>query len=149
MKKENFLKFTKEGIYNNSEVRSPKSELGHRNSKLLLMLINYHNRTFRAISNSENGEVSSATIFKYFQEKTVFSGEYAGGNIIKGNIIGKVNSDNSLTFSYQHIDPKGNILTGRCHSTPEMMTNGKIRLHEKWQWTCRDFSQGTSVIEEI
>ena len=114
-----------------------------------IISINYNNRQFRAISNSENGEVSTATVFKYFQEKNTFFGQYSGGNIIKGNIIGKVNSDNSLIFSYQHIDPKGDILTGLCNSTPEIMENGKIRLHEKWQWTCRDFSEGYSIIEEI
>jgi hypothetical protein len=27
--------------------------------------------------------------------------------------------------------------------------NGKIRLHETWQWTSGDFSSGTSIIEEI
>ncbi|MGB0863927.1 MAG: n-acetylglutamate synthase, partial [Saprospiraceae bacterium] len=98
---------------------------------------------------SENGEVDTTTVFEYFQEENIFSGEYSGGNIIKGNIIGRVNSDNSLTFSYQHIDPKGEILTGKCNSRPEIMPNGKIRLHEKWQWTCRDFSEGYSIIEEI
>jgi hypothetical protein len=113
------------------------------------MAINYHQRIFRAVSNSENGEVSSATTFKYFQEGNILSGEYAGGNIVKGNIIGKINADHTLSFSYQHIDPKGDILTGRCHSKPEIMANGKIRLYEKWQWTCRDFSEGTSIIEEI
>jgi hypothetical protein len=29
------------------------------------------------------------------------------------------------------------------------MKNGKIRLHEKWQWTSGDGSKGESILEEI
>ncbi|WP_321538875.1 hypothetical protein [Flavobacterium piscinae] len=39
-------------------------------------------------------------------------------------------------------------MTGICHSKPEIMENGKIRLHETWQWTSGDYSNGESIIEE-
>jgi len=50
---------------------------------------------------------------------------------------------------YQHINTNGQFLTGVCFSKPEIMPGGKIRLHEKWQWTCGDYSQGESVAEEM
>lgn len=34
-------------------------------------------------------------------------------------------------------------------STPEILSNGKIRLLEQWQWTNGDNSTGKSIIEEI
>jgi hypothetical protein len=40
-------------------------------------------------------------------------------------------------------------MTGKCYSTPEIMDNGKIRLHEIWEWTSGDCSKGNSIIEEI
>jgi hypothetical protein len=40
-------------------------------------------------------------------------------------------------------------MTGKCFSKPEILINGKIRLHETWQWTSGDFLSGTSIIEEI
>ena len=40
-------------------------------------------------------------------------------------------------------------MTGICKSVPEILPNGKLRLHEAWQWTCRDHSRGTSVLEEF
>jgi hypothetical protein len=40
-------------------------------------------------------------------------------------------------------------MTGICTSTPEVLENKKIILHEKWQWTSGDMSKGESVIEEI
>ena len=39
-------------------------------------------------------------------------------------------------------------MTGICQSTPELLPNGKLRLHEAWQWTAGDRSKGSSVIEE-
>jgi len=40
-------------------------------------------------------------------------------------------------------------MTGKCTSTPELMENGKLRLHEVWQWTSGDLSECTSILEEI
>lgn len=40
-------------------------------------------------------------------------------------------------------------MTGRCHSVPEVLADGRIRLHEQWQWTSGNQSKGESVIEEI
>jgi hypothetical protein len=39
-------------------------------------------------------------------------------------------------------------MTGICISKPEILENGKIRLHEFWEWTSGDKSKGTSIIEE-
>jgi hypothetical protein len=40
-------------------------------------------------------------------------------------------------------------MTGVCRSTAEILSDGRIRLLEKWQWTSGDFSEGESVVEEI
>ena len=40
-------------------------------------------------------------------------------------------------------------MTGICNSAPRIMTSGKIRLHENWQWTSGDLSKGESILEEI
>jgi hypothetical protein len=34
-------------------------------------------------------------------------------------------------------------------SRPEILANGKIRLHESWEWTSGDKSTGKSIIEEL
>jgi hypothetical protein len=75
--------------------------------------------------------------------------EYRGGEIIFGNLIAKVFDDDSLEMSYQHLNLSGELMTGKCLSTPEILPDGKIRLFEQWQWTCKDFSSGESVIEEV
>ena len=49
--------------------------------------MNLNGKTFRATSNSENGEVSSATRFKYFEQDGLVWAEYSGGDILKGSTI--------------------------------------------------------------
>jgi hypothetical protein len=51
-------------------------------------------------------------------------------------------------MSYHQVNYNGELMTGICQSTPEILPNGKIRLHEKWEWTSGDKSKGTSIIEE-
>ena len=113
------------------------------------MRINYDNRAFRSISNSENGEVSGETVFHYQHDGDVVWAEYSGGEIVRGTLLAKVLADDSLEMRYRHISRRGDLMTGTCKSIPELLPDGRIRLHEKWQWTCGDHSSGESVIEEI
>jgi len=112
------------------------------------MKINLNNRKFKALENSENGEISNDTVFHYFQEKDVIWANYAGGNIIKGFLIGKIVGE-SLEFNYQHINESMELLTGKCKSQLQINNEGKMKLLEQWQWTCKDFSKGSSVLIEI
>lgn len=111
--------------------------------------INYDGRIFRSVSNSETGEVSAETTFYYHQKDEIVQAEYSGGEIVFGNLIAKVLADNSLEMRYQHLNKSGELMTGKCFSVPEIMTDGKIRLHERWEWTSGNFSKGESVIEEV
>jgi hypothetical protein len=49
---------------------------------------------------------------------------------------------------YHQINDNDELMTGICKSIPEILENGKIRLHESWKWTSGDKSEGNSVIEE-
>lgn len=111
--------------------------------------INYDKRVFKSVQNSETGEVSAETRFYYHQKGNVVWAEYSGGEIIFGNLIAKVFDDDSLEMSYQHLNKQGELMTGKCLSKPEILANKKIRLHEKWQWNCGDFSEGESIVEEV
>lgn len=112
-------------------------------------MINYNNKQFRSVGNTENGEVSSDTLFSYQQNGQIILASYEGGQILKGNLVGKVNNEGQIEMRYQHLNQQMEFMTGKCVSTPEVLPNGKIRLHEKWQWTSGDCSEGESVIEEV
>lgn len=110
-------------------------------------MINYNQRIFKSVSNSETGEVSAETRFKYQQQDNLVWAEDNGGEIIFGILITKVVENDGLEMRYQHLNSKGELMTGRCFSTPQRLPNGKIPLLEKWQWTSGYFSSGESVIE--
>jgi hypothetical protein len=113
------------------------------------MSISYDDRRFRSVSNSDSGEVGAETIFHYHQNGRVVWAEYSGGEVLRGMLIAKVLADDSLDMRYQHMNRSGELMTGVCRSTPELLSDGRVRLHEQWQWTSGDLSLGESVIEEI
>lgn len=113
------------------------------------MKINYNGRSFKPVSTSDNGETSEETIFQYKQTENILSAVYSGGKIITGHLIGLVNEEGEIEMRYHQVNKDGELMTGICHSKPEILQNGKIRLHETWEWTSGDYSKGTSTLEEI
>jgi len=112
-------------------------------------MINYNARTFRPVFNSANGETSDETVFYYKQKGGILTSEYAGGKIVSGHLIGLVDTNGNIDMRYHQINILGEITTGICKSKPEILDNGKIRLHESWEWTSGDQSKGQSIVEEI
>lgn len=112
-------------------------------------MINYHNKTFRPIDLSANSESSGETIFLYTQEGNILMAAYSGGKILKGQLIGLVDQEGNIDMRYHQVNNRGELMTGICKSTPELLPNGKIRLHESWEWTSGDKTKGHSVIEEL
>lgn len=111
--------------------------------------MNYDNKKFRSIQNTENGETSNETIFHYKQVGNILHSTYSGGKIKTGHLIALVDENGNIDMRYHQINTKGELMTGICHSIPEILPNGKICLHESWQWTSGDKSKGTSILEEV
>ena len=111
-------------------------------------MINYNNKIFKPVVNSENGETSQETLFHYKQSGSVLTADYSGGRIIVGHLIGTVDENGIIDMRYHQINDQGEIMTGRCKSVPEILDTGKIRLHETWEWTSGDLSKGHSIVEE-
>ena len=103
-------------------------------------------RFFTAVENSESGEVSDQTIFCYHQKGSMIWAEYSGGSVAKGFLIGTMDENRGLHFTYQHLNNAGELKAGSCDSEPRE-ENGRLRFYEKWQWTTGE--AGASVIEEI
>jgi hypothetical protein len=112
-------------------------------------MVNYDGKTFRSIENSPSGEVGADTLFHYQQSGNIVWAEYSGGEIVRGHLIATADDNGVLDMRYQHVNKGGELMTGVCTSTPETLADGRIRLHEKWQWTCGDHSSGESIVEEI
>ncbi|PWW82168.1 n-acetylglutamate synthase [Prosthecochloris marina] len=113
------------------------------------MKYNLDGKIFQSIENTENGEVSSETLFHYHQDDNIISADYSGGSIIKGHLLGKMSEDGTLEFTYHHINLEGNLMLGKCTSVPTLLPDGRLKLSEQWQWLSGDKSMGKSQIIEI
>lgn len=111
-------------------------------------MIDYNNKVFRPVENTANSETSNETVFIYRQTGNLLTSEYSGGRIKKGHLIGLVDEEGNINMRYHQVNDKNELMTGICRSRPEVLENGKIRLHESWEWTSGDKSKGISIIEE-
>ena len=113
------------------------------------MKIDYEGKTFRSVSNSAAGEVGTETVFQYHQQGCVVWAEYSGGEIEFGHLFATCDPEGCLDMAYHHVNKSGKLMAGICNSIPEILPDGRIRLHESWTWTLGGQGSGESTIEEI
>ena len=111
--------------------------------------VSYEGRRFRSVENSGTGEVGPETVFAYRQSGEVVSATYEGGGVRSGVLIAAADGGGNLDARYAHVNASGGLMTGECRTTPEVLPDGRLRLHEEWRWTSGDGSSGRSVVEEI
>ena len=70
------------------------------------MSLDYNNRIFRALENSEHGEVSGDTVFFFSQNAECVHAIYQGGDVVYGTLIATMDSDGVLDMRYQHLNGK-------------------------------------------
>lgn len=109
---------------------------------------NLEGRVFRSVMNTKNGEVGADTVFHYHQSGDVVSAEYRGGAILVGHLVARVLPDGRLDMRYHHVNADGELMVGKCLSTPELTESGKLLFKEEWQWLSGDMSSGYSEILE-
>lgn len=105
-------------------------------------------RRFRDVSPDHQGDVGEDTVFEYRQEPDgLIHAKYEGGSIRLGYLVGTRTAD-ELDFRYTHVTAGGRTASGRCRSRVDVLDDGRLRMHETWEWTSKP-GNGTSVIEEI
>ncbi len=111
--------------------------------------INYDGRRFR-MSSTSTGDTAAinGTIFEYQQDGDMVTCVYRGGSVREGRMIGLVDGDSNLTIRFTHIYTDGRMMSGHGHSQPEILPDGRIKLHETFTVFDNDHS-GTSTVEEI
>lgn len=109
--------------------------------------VSLEGRRFRSVANSDGGDVGGATAFSYHQDGTVIWAVYAGGVVRLGHLVGTRSGD-QLDFRYAHLTTDGATAGGHCRSRIEVLPDGRLRLHETWEWESRA-GTGTSIVEEV
>jgi hypothetical protein len=93
------------------------------------------------------GQVGSGTRFSYHEADGRIWAEYAGGEMVRGHLVGTRAGDR-LDFRYVQLTHGGQTASGHCLSTVHELSDGRVRLEERWEWESRTGS-GTSVVEEL
>jgi hypothetical protein len=104
-------------------------------------------RRFRAIGAAEGGDVGPDTVFEYRQEGHIVHAWYAGGDVQLGFLVG-LRAVDSIEFRYVQLRADGSTASGHCRSRIECLPDGRLRLHERWQWDSQP-GGGSSIVEEI
>lgn len=99
------------------------------------------------VADQAPGQVGTRTRFTYHEQQGVIWADYAGGDVVRGHLIGTRTGDR-LDFRYIQLKQDGTTSSGHCVSTVVDLTDGRVRLEERWEWESQEGS-GTSVVEEL
>jgi hypothetical protein len=76
-------------------------------------------------------------------------GEFSGGSARRGALCGLCAEDGTLEFAYTMVLTSGEVVSGRCVSTPEVLSDGRIKLYERWERYGPNGATGVSELEEL
>ncbi|MGW7056380.1 hypothetical protein [Streptomyces sp. NPDC054887] len=99
------------------------------------------------VADQAPGQVGTRTRFTYHEQDGRIWAEYAGGDVVRGHLVGTREGD-TLHFRYVQLKHDGTTSSGRCASTVVGLPDGRVRLEETWAWESQEGS-GTSVVEEL
>ncbi len=107
-------------------------------------MINYDGREFRSLDPAE-----ASAIARYHQDGDLLWGDFAGGSVRHGSLAGRTLAGDELEFAYSCVLITGEVISGRCRSSPQLLADGRLRLSESWIRYGADASTGTSQIEQL
>jgi hypothetical protein len=109
-----------------------------------LAVFSYEGRRFRP-------ENAAEPVVTYRQEGDLMWAEIpAGSGVRRGALTGRCSSDGTLDFAYSMVLDDGEVICGRCHSTPmRRRGGGGIRIREEWERYGPNSATGVSYLEEV
>ncbi|PSM42036.1 hypothetical protein C6Y14_16530 [Streptomyces dioscori] len=99
------------------------------------------------VADQAPGQVGTRTRFSYHEKDGEIWAEYAGGDVVRGHLVGTREGDR-LDFRYVQLKTDGTTSSGHCVSQVGETPDGRVRLAETWEWESQEGS-GTSVVEEV
>ncbi|MFD3872784.1 hypothetical protein [Streptomyces sp. NPDC058623] len=103
--------------------------------------------TFAPTADQAPGQVGRQTLFTYHESDGQVWAEYAGGDVVRGHLVGTRSGD-GIDFRYVQLRADGTTASGHCVSLVTELPDGRLRLEETWTWESRPGS-GTSTVEQI
>lgn len=104
-------------------------------------------RVLAPVADQAPGQVGTGTRFTYHEAEGRIWASYAGGDVVRGHLVGTRDGD-LLDFRYVQLTRDGGTSSGHCVATVVGLPDGRVRLEETWEWESRQGS-GTSAVEEL
>jgi hypothetical protein len=108
-------------------------------------VIDYDGRLF-TVPDAAGGQ---SPVAHYRQRADLVWGEFTGGHVRRGGLVGTCTPDGELTMTYCMVLRSGEVISGRSRSTPHRLEDGRIRLFEVWERYGPHAAHGTSYLEEL
>ncbi len=106
--------------------------------------MNLAGKTFRAVSNSKNGQLNTETEMRFVADDGTITGVYSGGTIAVGHVLAKRTGELAMDMLYHGASKDGAHNAGKAHATFSEDDSGRVRMHLDWQWLTGDQSKGQS-----
>jgi hypothetical protein len=106
--------------------------------------LRYGGRVFRPVPVADEADPPTG---RYYEDGDVVWAEFSGGHLRVGRLVGQRCPDGSIDAAYCQVMADGEVVAGRCRSTPSVLADGRVRLTEHWRRV--DGSSGMSEIEEV
>ena len=98
-----------------------------------------------AVHTASTGVVNAETIFEFHQTGSHVHASYAGGRVVRGFLVGKVEGAR-LEFRYCQLHEDGELDGGHSVCELQRSDEGLLQIVEHFDW---DGGQGTNVIQEL
>lgn len=106
-------------------------------------MFNLDKKQFVVVDN-EHGLSSQDTIFRYYQDGEIVTGDYSGGEIEQGRFVGKYVKTNRIDLLFQCITCSGELLSGEAKGSVDSDDAGLLRLVFDWRWLSGAHGNGIS-----
>lgn len=112
-------------------------------------MIDYDGRSFRSSAAETADGDGRGPIGHYRQRGDLVWAQFSGGAVVHGSLAGTCADDGTLTLAYCQVLADGEVVAGRCTTTPVVLPDGRLRLREQWQRFGAAAATGISYIEEL
>ncbi len=116
-------------------------------TKKLSKKIDFNNKVFKLVQNSDHGSASDQTKFIYKQDGNLVTADYYGGEVRYGKIIAELKNE-KLHMIYQCMTTTNELKTGKALADITLDDKGKIKLKLNWEWLTSQEKGVSEYIEE-
>jgi hypothetical protein len=91
-------------------------------------------RVLRTEVAAPGGDCTSSTMFTYRVSDDGVHATYEGGGVRDGRLQAEAR-EGVIAGHYGHVTDAGEPRAGECEAIPELLADGRLRVHESWRWT--------------